>query len=143
MLDISLLDTLAACFADAIQREFPEWRSQLELVETCEVRLLVPQPGSDRSLEVRAGHGEISLSYGEWTFMIGTFLYETEETTVEWAMYIVRGIVSDELRARITHKDGVWIECGLGQAFFPIEAKPGEVVTAYSWRGTHDATVHG
>lgn len=141
--DTSILDPMAACFAEAIWREFPEWDPLLELVEMHEVRISVLEPGGERRLEVVAGDSKISLSYGDFGYVIGTFLCGTEEATVADAMETICGIVTEELRTDITYRDGVKTLASLGKAFFSIKVTPGEEVRAYSWRGTHNAIVRG
>lgn len=137
------LDKMAASFYRALLLEFPDWRGNLRFLEDRTIELDVPQPDGRRQLRVVAGGNQISIYYGDWHFCVGTYLGWTEDQTAQDVAGMMKNIVSEEVVVHIPFKDGKSSSSGLTHNCVPAEAKEGEMVNVYSWRGTYDRVIEG
>jgi hypothetical protein len=143
MVDLDQLDSTARALAVELQREFPEWASNLAAIEEGEVAFEIWQPNNKYVFSLQAGKEKISLSYGGWGFVIGGFLGLDDEALAAEAVRLLRGIVTEEQFATVFLEDGQWAGSSLHHSFFPVETKPGLTSVAYSWLGTYDQTIDG
>ena len=142
-IDPAALHLTGKLFLDSIEREFPDWTNQLQVVDGSSLELAVNQPDGAKTLSVRVDDAKISFRYGEWGFVTGTFLGWSEQQLVDDALQILRSIVSEENIVEMTYTNGQWSNNSLTWPFFEPEVQPGQVVTIYSWRGTYNRTLEG
>jgi hypothetical protein len=142
-IDRAALHLTGRFFLDSIEREFPDWIDQLRVADGSNLELEVSQPDGARSLSIRVNDAKISIRYGDWGFVTGTFLGCSEAVLVDDLIEMLRSILSEENVVEITCARGEWQKSSLTWPFFEPEVGAGQVVTIYSWRGTYDRTIEG
>ncbi len=142
-IDRSVLHLTGNLFRNSIEREFPQWLKHLQVVDGNSLELETTQPNGARTLCIRVDEAKVSIRYGDWGFVTGTFLGWSEQQLVDDTIQTLRSIVTEENIVQVTHTNGEWSGASLNRPFLEPDVKDGQVITIYSWRGTHDRTIEG
>lgn len=144
MLDSKLLDEFSRSFAQSLFKEFSEWEQYAQLLpasdagEGSAIELVVPQPGTDRSLRIDTDDEEITIGFDMWHTHIGVFMGISYAEAIEMAIADIRSIISEQSVITVAHRNGKWAGSSMEDASEVIAAEPGMTIAVYSWRGTLD-----
>ena len=114
VLSFDKMDQLSQAFGRALFLAFPRWERLAQNVEDEKTgvhyfEVDIPQEGSDRQLHLSTEDNEITIAFDDWHTHVGPFLGTSIAESVENAMTIIEGFVTEQTVVKISRRDGVWI----------------------------------